>query len=237
MRLNKIGAILVACTIVITILFAIYGRSIWVPIKHKIMGRQTVADIQMQIGAKNLFNLQHIFKAKQQEYPPKSITLLAIKDEAKLELWDSSNQNNIHIKTYKINALSGISGPKLREGDKQVPEGLYKISGLNPNSSYHLSMKINYPNAFDLAQSKQENRTNLGGDIFIHGKALSIGCLAMGDEAIEELFILAADIGITNIDIVIAPRDPRKTSLNTTGRAEWIEKLYQNIETEFNKFK
>jgi murein L,D-transpeptidase YafK len=70
---------------------------------------------------------------------------------------------------------SGKAGPKLREGDGQVPEGIYRIDGLNPNSSYHLSLKLNYPNDFDLEQARTEGRTELGGDIFIHGKAVSIG--------------------------------------------------------------
>ena len=70
-------------------------------------------------------------------------------------------------------------------------------------------MKLNYPNEFDLAHAKIEGRTKPGSNIFIHGKAVSIGCLAMGDKTIEELFILANDVGINNITVVISPLDPR----------------------------
>lgn len=89
-------------------------------------------------------------------------------------------------------AASGGPGPKLREGDLQVPEGVYRLTAFNPNSSYHLSLRVDYPNAEDRAAedravARSDRRTSLGGDIFIHGKAVSIGCLAIGDPGIEEL--------------------------------------------------
>jgi murein L,D-transpeptidase YafK len=121
----------------------------------------------------------------------------------------------------------------LRQGDKQVPEGIYRIDGLNPNSHYHLSMKINYPNEFDLFHAWQEGRTKPGSDIFIHGSAVSIGCLAMGDEAIEELFVLAAQVGVENIKVVIAPRDPRLYPLEADANLpEWTTELYSVISRE-----
>ena len=86
-----------------------------------------------------------------------------------------------------ILAASGVSGPK-REGDKQVPEGFYRIELLNPNSRYHLSLRVNYPNADDLERARQDGRalSTLGGDIMIHGGSASIGCLALGDPAVGE---------------------------------------------------
>ena len=91
--------------------------------------------------------------------------------------------------------LRGASGPKIQRGDKQVPEGVYGISYLNPNSAYHLSLGVNYPNAFDREMAAKDGRKNLGGDIMIHGKNVSSGCLAVGDEPAEELFVLAAEVG------------------------------------------
>ena len=79
---------------------------------------------------------------------------------------------------------------KLREGDRQVPEGLYRLIGRNPNSNYHLSMKLDYPNSYDPRHAKREGRSNPGSNIFIHGKSLSVGCLAMSGEAIEAFFVL-----------------------------------------------
>lgn len=83
------------------------------------------------------------------------------------------------------------------------PEGVYVIEWLNPNSRYHLSMRVSYPNAWDRQEATRENRTQLGGDIMIHGSNASIGCLAMGDEAAEDLFILAARTGISHVDVIL----------------------------------
>ena len=111
---------------------------------------------------------------------------------------------------YPMTAFSGTLGPKLREGDGQIPEGIYGIGYLNPNSSYYLSLKVTYPNASDRARAKADGRTNLGGDIMIHGKAATIGCVPVGDDAIEDIFYLASEVGIKNISVIIAPYDMRK---------------------------
>jgi len=125
-------------------------------------------------------------------------------------------------------------GPKLREGDRQVPEGIYQVSWLNPNSSYHLSLKLNYPNDFDLKWAKEESRSEPGTNIFIHGKAVSIGCLAMGDSAIEELFLLTDAVGKEQVRVIISPVDPRlKTLTNNDTNKEWVGVLYQNINDAF----
>jgi murein L,D-transpeptidase YafK len=87
-------------------------------------------------------------------YPPDELTLLGLKAERSLEVWALSGDSWSFIKSYPIKGASGNAGPKLREGDRQVPEGIYRIIGLNPNSSYHLSMKLNYPNEFDLQKAK-----------------------------------------------------------------------------------
>ena len=100
-------------------------------------------------------------------------------------------------------------------------------------------MKLNYPNDFDLAHAKTEGRTKPGSNIFIHGKAVSIGCLAVGDKTIEELFILAKDVGIKNISVVISPYDPRVKELKYSEKEhpKWTKDLYKNITVEFSKYK
>jgi len=128
---------------------------------------------------------------------------------------------------YPMTAFSGSLGPKLREGDGQIPEGIYGIEYLNPNSSYYLSLKVTYPNASDRTRAKADGRVNLGGDIMIHGKAVTIGCVPVGDDAIEDIFYLASAVGIKNVSVVIAPYDMRK------GRKPELElsplKWYQNL--------
>lgn len=146
---------------------------------------RTVADIIELYGASADADLQPEFAAAGAAYPPASLTFIALKQEKSLEIWAPGGRNQVLVSTYPILAASGGPGPKLREGDRQVPEGLYRLAGLNPNSSFHLSMKINYPNEFDLHHAAAEGRTSPGSDIFIHGREASIGCLAMGDPAIE----------------------------------------------------
>ena len=217
-------------------LFYIHGRSYWHPLYVKVAGSKTVSDVVNQYGSDARDRMQPYFTKAAIRYPPSSLALLAIKDEAVLELWDTSNRQPVFIRDYSIQALSGVAGPKLREGDRQVPEGIYKVEYLNPNSSYHLSMKLNYPNHFDLKHAKAEGRTEPGTNIFIHGKAVSIGCLAMGDSAAEELFILATDIGYNNIKVAIAPKDPRKTTLTPIDELAWTEELYLQLKQYFSKF-
>lgn len=119
--------------------------------------------------------------------PMRHIYLRAFKEEREIELWVAEDQGSKHTRlaVYKVLAASGGPGPKRKEGDRQVPEGIYHVDRFNPKSRYHLSMGINYPNRSDLKRSDKEQP---GSDIFIHGKAVSIGCLAIGDAAIEELY-------------------------------------------------
>jgi hypothetical protein len=200
----------------------------------KLPGQWTVEDVLDDFGASAKRKMSPYFVQAKVAFPPSEVILLAFKEEKTLELWARAEGEYRLIRDYGIQAASGRAGPKLRQGDKQVPEGIYRISSLNPNSHYHLSMKLNYPNEFDLYHAGQEGRFDPGSDIFIHGKAASIGCLAMGDEAIEELFVLAALVGKENVKVVIAPRDPRQTPLTAYGAGlpGWTPELYDIIARE-----
>jgi murein L,D-transpeptidase YafK len=112
----------------------------------------------------------------------------AYKAEDELELWakNKSEKQYQKIRTFEICAKSGSAGPKRQSGDGQVPEGLYHIERYNPSSNFHLSLGINYPNASDKKISKA---TDLGGDIFIHGDCVTIGCMPLQDEGIKELYV------------------------------------------------
>jgi murein L,D-transpeptidase YafK len=120
-------------------------------------------------------------------YPPKVVLLRAFKSEGELEVWAGEDVLK-RIATYEVCAASGALGPKRKEGDRQVPEGFYRITWFNPASKFHLSMLVNYPNKSDriLGDSKKP-----GGEIMVHGDCRSRGCLAMGDERIEELWVIA----------------------------------------------
>jgi hypothetical protein len=197
-------------------------------------GQWTVEDILQGYGPYATRKLSSYFAKAKVSYPPREVTFIALKQEKKLELWARDSGEFRFIRDYYIQAASGVAGPKLRQGDRQVPEGIYRIAGLNPNSNYHLSMKINYPNEFDLFHAWQEGRADPGSDIFIHGKAASIGCLAMGDEAIEELFVLTAQVGAENVKVVIAPHDPKAYPLKADSEElpEWTPELYSIISRE-----
>ncbi len=116
--------------------------------------------------------------------------LLGYKEEEQLELYVRKKGTATYslFKSYPICYASGELGPKRKEGDRQVPEGLYQISSFNPVSNYHLSLQVNYPNASD---RKLSDPKNPGGQIFIHGSCVSIGCLAMRDFRIEEIYLMA----------------------------------------------
>ena len=132
---------------------------------------------------------ENLFKQKNIAFPPQKIFLRALKEEQQLELWASSAQDSFtYIKTYNFCSTSGILGPKRKQGDYQIPEGFYYIDRFNPTSSFFLSLGINYPNASDRLLG---NKKSPGGDIFIHGDCVTIGCIPITDELIKELYVIA----------------------------------------------
>lgn len=130
------------------------------------------------------------FKKQNLVWPPAEVYVRSFKYDRQLELWvkgDSKEPFKL-FKTYKVCMQSGTMGPKRMEGDYQVPEGFYYINEFNPNSAYHLSLGLNYPNASDMILSDQ-NRP--GSNIYIHGNCVSTGCIPITDVPMEELFIIA----------------------------------------------
>jgi hypothetical protein len=226
-------------TILITLLagllaglgFYHYGQSLWAPLYQQMTGQRTVAQVLEIYGPAAEQRLQPFFRRAGVAYPPRAVSLVGLKEERRLELWAAHDGRWVFVKDYPIQKASGRAGPKLREGDLQVPEGFYRIVGFNPNSSYHLSLKLDYPNAFDRRQARREGRDNLGGEIFIHGQAVSIGCLAMGDPAIEELFVLASRVGKEHVAVLLAPRDFRRRApaAESGDRALWVDALYDEL--------
>jgi hypothetical protein len=199
---------------------------------------KTVADRVAEFGSAVDKRLAPQFAAAGIAYPPARMALVGLKDEKRLEVYAASQTGAYKfIRSYPILAASGVAGPKLREGDLQVPEGIYAIELLNPNSRYHLALRVNYPNAADRVRAREEGRTNLGGDIMIHGRAASVGCLAMGDPASEDLFVLAAKTGIINIEVVLAPVDFRVRKFAAPDEAPaWTQELYEQIRAALRKF-
>lgn len=186
-----------------------------------------------QFGGAVHARLDPVFSAAGVPYPPAHVTLVGLKEEKMLEVYARGSSGPIRfIHAYPILAASGIAGPKLAEGDRQVPEGFYAIEALNPNSLFHLSLRVNYPSPADHEQAKLDARTNLGDDIMIHGADVSTGCLAMGDEAAEDLFVLAALTGIENVTVILSPVDFRVRQLPPGARTDlpWMQDRYRELE-------
>ena len=187
-------------------------------------------------------SLKRQFKSAKISYPPKELALLAFKQEKRMEMWARDDSRGwTYIRQYPIVAASGTPGPKLSQGDKQVPEGVYGLEYLNPNSDYHLSLKVGYPNVFDRLMAKQEGRKNLGGDIFIHGGNGSSGCMAVGNPNVESIYTVVARTGVENVKVIIAPNDIRKNPIALCEKSQcikWVQVLYDQIKQEllaFNK--
>lgn len=118
------------------------------------------------------------------------ILIRAFKEESELEVWKQDRTGRFALlKTYPICRWSGELGPKIKEGDRQAPEGFYNITPgqMNPNSQYYLSFDLGYPNAFDRAHGRT------GAQLMVHGDCSSRGCYSMTDEQISEIYALGRD--------------------------------------------
>lgn len=119
-----------------------------------------------------------------------NILVAAYKYENEVDIFakKKSDASYTKISTYDVCKKSGALGPKRMRGDYQVPEGFYFIDRFNPESNFYLSLGINYPNISD---KRKSNAKNLGGDIFIHGACVTIGCLPMTDNKMKEIYLYA----------------------------------------------
>ena len=228
--------IFILTIIVIIISFLMFGKSIYTPTINKMRGKETVNSRVTHIEDKvwNRLKVNLGLAGYKMDYP-KQIIIAAFKEEQKLQVYAKDINGIKFIKEYPFTAFSGELGPKLKEGDKQIPEGIYDVEYLNPNSSYYLSIKVNYPNEFDKSKSTLSNPKNMGGDIFIHGKSVTIGCIPIGDEAIEELFVLTKKAINNKVKVIISPKDFRNNKeYPQINSIDWEKELYDKIKNELN---
>ncbi len=134
--------------------------------------------------------LKKQFAAAGLQWPAYQIYIRSFKYDSQMEVWvrNSATESFKLFKTYSVCALAGSLGPKRLQGDYQVPEGFYYINEFKPNSNYHMSLGINYPNVSDKIITQGSNP---GGDIYIHGSCVTVGCIPIQDPQIEELYLLA----------------------------------------------
>ena len=224
---------LIYSTILLLNMHLSYGMS------QKIDWDKAVDNAVARYGLQKEPQLMSLFAKSGMSYPPKDIALLAFKKEQQIQLWaKNSNTGWRYIHTYPLTAFSGHLGPKLKERDKQIPEGIYHLTRFNPFSAMHLSMMIDYPNRFDREQAIKDGRRALGGNIFLHGKSMSVGCLAVGDPAIDQLFLLTRRVGLSHVQVIIAPNDLRrsKPATNRLTQPRWLPELYRNIAHALSNF-
>jgi murein L,D-transpeptidase YafK len=165
--------------------------------------------------------------------PVDSMYLRAFKAEKLVELWAGKKGSAmVLVKSYLICAASGELGPKRREGDLQVPEGLYEISEFNPGSNFHLSMKVSYPNASDRVRSDAKRP---GGLIYLHGNCASIGCIAIEDGPIEEVYLIAQDARLRPLRIDIFPARMTPEWMAEHAEAEHVG-LWRELEPAYRAF-
>lgn len=157
------------------------------------------------------------------------------KETSELEVWLKDKKGSyILYKTYPICYYSGELGPKLKEGDKQAPEGFYHVtkSQMNPNSRYHLSFNLGYPNLYDQAH----NRT--GSYLMVHGSCVSIGCYAMTDKKIEEIYTLA-DLALKNgqsfFSVHIFPFRMTDSNMKHHEKSKWYP-FWKNLKEGYDVF-
>ena len=168
--------------------------------------------------------LKNQFAEKGLEWPVQQVYIRSFKYNSELQVWVKKNNADTftHFKNYKICALAGTMGPKRMEGDYQVPEGFYYINEFNANSTYHLSLGLNYPNPSDKLLS---DAMRPGGEIYIHGSCVTVGCIPLTDPMIEELYVLTTHAKASGQDFIpvhifSAKYDDKKSN-------EYLEPLFQ----------
>ena len=169
------------------------------------------------------------------------IMLIAYKHEEQLELYAKKKSALAYqkIETYEICSSSGGLGPKRKQGDNQVPEGFYYIDRFNPTSNFYLSLGVSYPNQSD---KRKSTASDLGGDIFIHGSCVTIGCMPMTDDKIKEIYLYAISArqnGQVKIPVYIFPfkmTDQNFNAFSTKYKSNSsLIKFWSNLKTGFDK--
>lgn len=171
-----------------------------------------------------------------------NILMVSYKEEQILELYAKSGKDKTYskIRTYNICRSSGELGPKRKQGDYQVPEGFYYIDRFNPASNFYLSLGLNYPNKADKIKG---TASNLGGDIFIHGSCVTIGCMPMTDDKMMEIYlyaVFAKNNGQSKIPVYSYPfkMTDEKTKKYTAfySRHEHLIAFWDNLKIGYDKF-
>jgi murein L,D-transpeptidase YafK len=172
--------------------------------------------------------------------PQGNLFIRAFKLEEELEVWVRGEKEYQLLVTYTFCTSSGTIGPKRKEGDLQIPEGVYHINHFNPYSTFHLSLGINYPNASDRILSDKEHP---GGAIYIHGNCVSIGCIPITDDKIKELYVMAVEAKNAGQEKIPVHIFPARLDEGKVGRlvhdynaSSAIADFWKNLEVIYQDF-
>ena len=213
--------------IIICMSAGLYAQNSFVSIQRS---TYRVSDVfsRMEDSVRKQFESQHL------QWPPAEMYVRSFKYDRQLEVWVKSNIKEPFklFKTYKVCMQSGTMGPKRMEGDYQVPEGFYQINEFNPNSNYHLSLGLNYPNASDRILS---DSLRPGNAIYIHGNCVSTGCIPISDIPMEELYIIASNVKANGQEFI--PVHVFPVRYNVKKSLEYLNASIKNNPSlqEFNK--
>ncbi len=199
------------------------------PVRPKPLG-MTVGQALKKFGPEAKKRLHAEFQNAGVLYPSKAINIVCLKSEKLLLLFAKGQDGQFkQIASDPLVSYSGELGPKLKEGDLQIPEGLYKITSMDAIT--HLCLWVNYPNQQDKANASVDHRTHLGGKIQIHEGVYSTGCVVINHDDMADLFVLAHDIGIGNIDLILAPCNfmIREPQLDMSKQPKWLPNLYTEL--------
>jgi murein L,D-transpeptidase YafK len=185
--------------------------------------------------------VKNYFINKNLNYQGYHLFLRAFKKEKELEVWikpQGQSQYELLLR-YDFCSVSGELGPKRKEGDKQIPEGIYSINHFNPQSNFHLSLGINYPNRSDQLLGDR----NPGSAIYIHGDCVTIGCIPITDDKIKELYVIAVEArnnGQQNIPVHIFPSrlttDTMSELEETYAQKPELVKFWKNLQRIYKDF-
>jgi murein L,D-transpeptidase YafK len=136
--------------------------------------------------------VKNVFDRRNVAYRGFQMFIRAFKKEQLVEVWvkEAGKESWSYLNSYDFCSSSGTLGPKRKEGDLQIPEGVYTINHFNPQSNFYLSLGISYPNASDKILSDPRKP---GGDIYLHGNCVTIGCIPITDDKIKELYVMAVE--------------------------------------------
>lgn len=186
--------------------------------------------------------VKQYFSEKKLSFEKFQLFLRGFKKEQVLEVWikEKGKEEFVLLHTYDFCTTSGTLGPKRKEGDLQIPEGIYHINHFNPQSNFYLSLGLNYPNASDKMLS---HATKPGGSIYIHGNCVTIGCIPITDDRIKELYVLAVEARNNGQEKIPVHIFPTKLDHGTVEKLiaehspeEKIQRFWKNLEPIYQDF-